>query len=365
MEDAGGETALASLVHNPACLKALKSFFSCKPARSASRKLPRGNPYRMTSSLKSTRGRHSLRPFNPHNIENLLSSSNVSTADTSSSKVTEATVSSGTNQIPSEVVMPPSLPEDATSIANMVDQLVRKHVKEEIFGNNNEKQVTSSPPAAKPVQPANSITSVNINDVNVGTFNTEHEDGVATISGRLSPLFPNLTAGEDPKSQEDKTTASHTHTSSIDVLLSLTSNWPLIVTSILGRCLPSCGEEPRGIPSDGDNSLRGEYSSQACDYFIQDLLYNCDYAVAESVADTIIAQLNDGFALDKWTLDDVLQLEDDSVVVTEANVALIVGKKFLHSLVRLLAMELSDPVIGGEEASERVNKNKSVIVLIQ
>ena len=53
------------------------------------------------------------------------------------------------------------------------------------------------------------------------------------------------------------------------------------------------------------------------------------------------------------------------LAVTEDNVALIVAKKFLHSLVRLLAIELSDPVIGGEETSERANKNKTAIVLIQ
>ena len=358
-KDSGGETALISLVHNSACLKALKTFFSCKPVRSVSKKMPRSNPYRMTLSAKnSRRGRHGQRHYNPHNIDSLLSSS-ATTHDTPTSKVTTPTSNGVTNHTPSEVAMP-TLPENAASIANMVDQLVRKHVNEELSKDDAEKHsATEEATDAKPVTNTTPLTT----QAEDGISKIKTDDGVATTSGRLSPLFPTLT--DEDKPQDVARGASTTATSYASVLLNLTGNWSLIVTTILGICLPFREEEPRGIPGDGDNDIRAEYSSQACDYFIQDLLYNCDHALAESIADTIITKLNEGFAADRWSPDDVLKLEDDSVVITEVNVALIVGKKFLHSLVRLLAIELSDPVIGGEEVNERTSKNKSVVVLIQ
>lgn len=316
----------------------------------------------MTASAKnSRRGRHSQRHYNPHNIDSLLSSSNVTTHDTPTSKVATLTSNGVTNHTPSEVAMP-TLPENAASIANMVDQLVRKHVNEEISKDNAEKQsATEATTVTKPVANTTPLAT----QAEDGVSKVKTDDGVATTSGRLSPLFPHLTGEDDSKPQDTARGASTTATSYASVLLNLTANWSLIVTTILGISLPSCGEEPRGIPSDSDDDIRAEYSSQACDYFIQDLLYNCDHTVAESIADTIIAKLNDGFAADRWSPDDVLRLEDDSVAITEVNVALIVGKKFLHSLVRLLAIELSDAVIGGDDTNERASKNKSVIVLIQ
>lgn len=326
----------------------------------------------MTSSIKNSRGRVGLRHCNPHNIDNLLSSSNTSTGDTCTSKVTDSSCNSGTRQASLGLYVP-SLPFDPTSVTNAVDQLVKKHVKEELSKDKTDNQPTASPsPLTDSTTSGNSLqaeasgNNVQAEDVASNKIpKMESDDSVPVTTGRLSPLFPHLTGEEDSKAQEDKIPASSSHASYSSVLLSLTSNWSSIVTTILGICLPSCGEEPWGIPNDSDNEIRVDYSSQGCDHFMQDLLYNCDHRVAESIADNIIGKLNDGFATDRWTLDDVLQLEDDTVVVTEVNVALIVGKKFLHSLVRLLAIELSDPVIGGEEASERTNKNKSVITLIQ
>ena len=369
-KDLGGETVLASLVHNPTCLKALKSFFLCRPTRSASKKLPRSNPYRMPSALKNARGRHSLRHYNPHNIESLLSSANSSVTDASTGKTTDSTSDGVAQQNASEVVVPSLCqPEGTSSVANMIDQLVKKHIKNElskdIIGG---KQQTAASDVTTTATAEVVTSTVDTDDtqaedvVRIAIPNAQLEDNIPSAPiGRLSPLFPNLTDEEDLKPKEKKISVSTAHTDHTSILQRLTNNWSLIVTTILGICVPSCEEEPRGIPTDH----RVEYSSQACDHFIQELLYNCDYAVAECIGDTIIGKLNDGLAADRWTLDDVLQLEDEGVVVTEDNVALIVVKKFIHSIVRLLAIELSDPVIGGEENSERANKNKSVIVLIQ
>jgi len=280
---------------------------------------------------------------------------------------------STTNDVtsPSEIVVP-SLhkPQDTNAVVSEVDQLVKKRIKEELSKDISGKQPSPAVVAGKAVDSASCSGSTKIDDElteDVGSVDVPKPQSDRSISsnvGRLSPLFPNLTGEEDTKSSQQDDKKSN-HNCYISVLLSLTSDWSLIVTTILGKCLPSRGEEPRGIPTGSDNNVKVEYSSQACDHFIQDLLYNCDYTVAESIADTIIAKLNDGFAVDRWTLDDVLQLEDETVVITEDNVALIVGKKFIHSLVRLLAIELSDPVTGGEEAGEGTKKNKSVIVLIQ
>ena len=287
--------------------------------------------------------------FNPHNIENILS--NTPTADTSAPPSTDSTSPAITKQSVSELVIPSlNLSGDTSGNDNKLNKRTRNEPSKDIITDTQRKK------------PSADVTLITINDA----VTTEEDDVKVSIPQveqagppvieRLSPMFPGLTADEECKSQEDKKqTTSH-----IDVLMSLTNNWPLIVTTIIGISVHSCEKEPTA-----DNDAKVKYSSQARDYFIQELLYNCDYSLAESIADTIIDQLNVGLASDKWTLDDVLQLEDDSVVVTEVNVALIVGKKFLHSLVRLLAIELSDPIIGGEEAGERANKNKNVILLIQ
>ena len=308
----GGETVLASLVHNPTCLKALKSYFSCKPARSASKKLPRNNPYRIPSSLKSTRGRHSQRHYNPHNIESLLLTPNASTTDASTSKPNDSTAEGVTQQNPSDVIVPLLCePEEVSSDNNircMVDQLLTKHVRNELLKDTTDKLQTTPSSGVTATKAINSTASVNASDTPVEDVpGVQIEDNVTPSIERLSPLFPNLTGEEDSKSREDKIPVMHTGHSGI--LLSLTTDWSLIVTTILGICVPSCGEDPRGIPTDD----RVEYNSQACDYFMQELLYNCDYTVAECIADTIISKLNDGLAGDRWTLDGVLQLEDESV----------------------------------------------------
>jgi len=297
-----------------------------------------------------------MRHFNPHNIENLLS--NAPTADVSAPQATDSTSPVAVEQSVSEIVFPSFyLPGSGTPGDN--NNKLKKHIRNELSKDIvTDTQKTTQSSDVTPIAVNNATTAVttesedDISNVSI----PEPEQATPTNVEHLSPMFPGLTTDEECKSEEDKKqTTGHT-----DVLLSLTNNWPLIVTTILGTCVPSCGDE-----ATDDNNAKVEYSSQACDYFVQELLYNCDYLLAESIADTIIDQLNVGLAGDKWTLNDVLQLDDDSVVVTEVNVALVVGKKFLHSLVRLLAIELSDPIIGGEEASERANKNKNVILLIQ
>lgn len=324
----------------------------------------------MTSSLKNTRGRHSLRQYNPHNIENLLSSSATSTRDIPIIKLTDSSSSNSiVNQSHAEpVVLMPSLSQSMDVPNVMTSNSMNKDIQQ---GHITDKLLTIPSSDATADKTLNSTTNISPVSVKQGSdVQTEDignnppktmSDSTAYTVGSLSPLFPNLTGQEDSKlsQQEDKPPVS----SAQAILLSLTTNWSSIVATILGRCLPSCGENPRGIPSDSD--IKVEYNSQACDFFIQDMLYNCDYAVVESIADTIINQLNEGFAVNSWTLDDVLQLEDETVAVTENNVALIVSKKFLHSLVRLLAIELSDPVIEGEETNKRTNRTKNMIGLIQ
>ena len=316
----------------------------------------------MPSSLKCARGRYTLRHYNPYTIENLLSSSNTPTEDAPASRETESTLNPNLN-CTSEAPIHSDL--ESTITGQLLDHM-------------GDKEVTTPQPSLCVSNPATSTVASDVTKQSsdgqgkdVSTINApklQPDDGtIAATAPRLSPLFPHLAGEEDLKSpqQEERRPIHSPHNGYLSVLLSLTGNWSSLVTTILGKCLPSCGEAPRGIPSRSDNDDKMEYNSQLCDYFIQDLLYNCDYAVIESIADTIISKLNDGFAADKWTLDDVLQLENETCVVTEANVALIVGKKFLHSLVRLLAIELSDPVIQGEETSERNNQNKNIMALIQ
>ena len=181
----------------------------------------------------------------------------------------------------------------------------------------------------------------------------------------LSPMFPGLIGeGESTSAHEEKGIPSVNKPQGgfVSIMSSLVNNWTCTVATLLGKWIP--GDEALGeIPS---SEINAEYSAQAMDYFIQQMLYNCDHVTVESFTDLIITKLNEGFATSKWTLDDVLHLEHGSCTMTETNVALIVGMKYVHCLVRLLAVELSDPVIIGEGENGNYNsRSKNLTVLLK
>jgi len=380
--DAAGETALSSLVHNPLCIKALKHFFTPK---SNTKKLPKTNPYRMTS-LRSHRTRGGPRSHSPYDVPGhrkqfapiaLPTDAATNTHDMPSTGTTGAGTASTSSA--SETPLGQSLND--TALVNMISQLVKKQIKEELskdpslqlkIPTDTGNDVTTSSASSEEKQATDKESKSD------DSMHAENSDAKAptliraqpdcstlqppSLARPLSPMFPGLIGeGESISVQEEKKTPSVNKPQGgfVSIMLSLVNNWTCVVATLLGKWIPTEGEM-------SSSEISTEYSAQAVDYFIQQMLYNCDHVTVESFTDLIITKLNEGFATNKWTLDDVLHLEHGSLTMTESNVALIVGMKYIHSLVRLLAVELSDPVIIGDgENSDNSSRSKNLMVLLK
>lgn len=393
--DGGEEIALSSLVHNPLCLKALKRYFNPKPVQSSTRKLPKTNPYRMTSSLRGHKSRGVPRSHSPYDApgrrKHLAPMALPTDPATNTDNVpSTATTSGAASTSSASVATPLSQSIDDTALVNMISQLVKKQIKEELSKDpslqfkeppDTGSDVTTSSTLSEGKQAAAKETNNNGVDVEATLIRAQPDCSTINLPQLpplprpvspqvfpplkpLSPMFPGLVGEEESTSaqQEKKTPSNKPLGSFVSIMSSLVNNWTCIVATLLGKCIP-IGGEPGEIPCSETNT---ENSAQAIDYFIQEMLYNCDHVTVETFTDLIITKLNEGFAASKWTLDDVINLEHGNCVMTEANISLIISMKFVHSLVRLLAVELSDSVIIGEgENSERNGKSKNLITLIK
>ncbi len=124
--------------------------------------------------------------------------------------------------------------------------------------------------------------------------------------------------------------------SGVDLLQPLVSNWPCLVTTILGF-YPTTDVS-------SDSCVLGSVPS--LDSFISHLLLNCDTEAVTVVVDTILGKMNNAMSLvgtnDLSLLsDETVWLKAQNLKLTEKNVALIVGRRFVESVVRVLAMNHS------------------------
>lgn len=138
---------------------------------------------------------------------------------------------------------------------------------------------------------------------------------------------------------------------SLPVLVQLTQSWPSVASTVLGYYpigTSSDGgsdvhmaEEPRGsstFPQKG-SSRSGSMESCSLDSFVFELLSCADEAVLVSFVETIITEMNKHSQY--LTLDAVHRVSELHSTPSPRDIALMVGIKFLRSVIRQLAVHLS------------------------
>ena len=123
--------------------------------------------------------------------------------------------------------------------------------------------------------------------------------------------------------------------SGVDLLEPLASNWPCLVATILGF-----------YPTSDCDSVTFN-SVHSLDNFTSHLLLNCDSDTVMVVVDTIVSNMNavvpslvDSSDMCLLT-DDIKWANTQNLKITEKNVPLVVGRRFVESVVRVLAMNHS------------------------
>ena len=138
-----------------------------------------------------------------------------------------------------------------------------------------------------------------------------------------------------------------------DLLKTLASNWPCVVSSILGQfpfsyTSNSMRKGPlEKSPKASSSGAKHHYSPvHLLDSFTTNLILNCEDAVIGTLVSTIVEKMNSsiesGADLSIVMGDSNLpELDFSRVGIEDARVALVVGARFLGSVVRVLALEHS------------------------
>ena len=137
---------------------------------------------------------------------------------------------------------------------------------------------------------------------------------------------------------------------SLPVLIQLTQSWPSVASTVLGYhpLGTSAGgsdvgmpEEPKGFGGSfqKDSPHSGQMESCSLDAFVFELLSHADEAVLVSFVETIVTEMNKYPHL--LTLDAVQRISEINIPPAAKDVALMVGIKFLRSVIRQLAVHLS------------------------
>jgi len=169
------------------------------------------------------------------------------------------------------------------------------------------------------------------------------DDPTAAATGSPAPDLmsfpPTVATGPDDLSSE-----------SLPVLIQLTQSWSSVASTVLGfyPMDTSAGgsdvdmaEEPKGSGGSVQKgpSRSGPIESCSLDSFVFELLSHADEAVLVSFVETIITEMNKHPQL--LTLDALHRISELHIPPTARDVAMMVGIKFLRSVIRQLAVHLS------------------------
>ena len=160
------------------------------------------------------------------------------------------------------------------------------------------------------------------------------------------------------KNVPSKDSESNETISENDFLSPLFTNWPCVVTTILGcyppvlyadrATLPQVGEQAIGQMNDPfqvwPSQSRGLSSVQSLDGFTSHFVLNCDEDCIENFTSTIVEKINSCLAESNQCSVDILDLsvhDIDLRLINERALPILVGKRFLESVIRVLGMEHS------------------------
>ena len=155
--------------------------------------------------------------------------------------------------------------------------------------------------------------------------------------------------------QEGSSNNRKTSSTACDFLGPLFSNWPGIVTTILGFYPLGPSEDGSSIlkegarsttqlcdpPQSGSSQNKMMSSVQVLDSFTMHLILNCSEACIENFTSTIIFKINSCLAESSSIDLDTTVHDVDLSRIDEKSLPMLVGKRFLNSVIRVLAMEHS------------------------
>lgn len=129
----------------------------------------------------------------------------------------------------------------------------------------------------------------------------------------------------------------------LPVLIQLTQNWHSVASTVLGYCpvAVQMTEEPRGSCKSYHQAPARFSPSESCslDSFVLELLAHADEAALVSFVETIIKEMNKHS--EELTLDAVVRCGELSDALDPKDAPLVVGIRFLRSVIRQLAVHLS------------------------
>ncbi len=152
-------------------------------------------------------------------------------------------------------------------------------------------------------------------------------------SGLSEPLQPKTYKSSTPEcSCRAQASASG---EGVDLLQPLVSDWPCLVATILGF-----------YPTSDTPSDQTFCSVHSLDSFTSHLLLHCQVETVTVLVDTLVRKMNEALSLPKPSdlsllTDNVEWMKIKSCSLSEGNVALLVGRRFVESAVRVLAMNHS------------------------
>lgn len=380
-QDSIGETTLASVVHNTKCLEALQEI---SKGQSSQQQEP-SNSQQSTDVPPPptlTPANHDLRMY--HNYTTLTDLIHNEHAY-SQERTNNAGVGGAGLRLPRATlpVMPyATLAEYLDSFSTQVDlgQVIRDHVSiptsnqdsgetsqiitAESAQSNSEMETRHSPSTgvaqsdhtqsdeSTPPLPVTTSGSTDetkndsvLQKVQAVEQSSSDSHGVTTSSPKVKTQLGTSTTNSNKPVSFGAFCSCHTHNrdspaSDINMLPHLASSWPCVVTTILGF-YPN--------PDTVDPSTPDHYylsSVHALDSFTSDLILNCDGNTVTALVGTVTSKMNEAISLaNSNDLSLLTETIDWSKVqrskVTESNVALIAGRRFLESVVRVLAMKHS------------------------
>ena len=193
------------------------------------------------------------------------------------------------------------------------------------------------------------------------------------------PLLEKVQTPSGEKQQQGNETGEEVIENDVDVgtqiLEALVTNWPCIVATILGFYPPCvikftdrtsactledkghssivCDERMESVSSEVGSRISFEFSTvHSIDSFVTNLVLNCEAATVDTIVATIVKKMNDAVfnsadpenQVDLSLLSesvDFTKLPEEVCCLNEYNTALLVGVRFMNSIVRLLGLEHS------------------------
>ena len=225
-------------------------------------------------------------------------------------------------------------------------------------------QATDQPPNTQALTSSQSATNtVSMLPSNCGQSDSQAaptgmELGQTTVTGDKRKAPQSLFQKKEHSSSGISSDENASQSASADFLEPLFTNWPCIVATVLGYCPLGPSSNGSSGMQQGDQKIRqlgdplqnwpsqskGMSSVQSLDSFTMHLILNCSEICIKNFTTTIVDKINSCLAESSQCSVDILDInihDIDLKSIDESILPILVGKRFLNSVIRVLGMEHS------------------------